>query len=141
VLAKNALAMLAYLDQMSSLLLERDMRESEEDSEVRTIERARTLAELSGLDRRRKTAVMHFLVEEALIQCVEGKGPIINLSGAKLSDADLSYAYVYKADLSDAEGITNEELEQQAASLEGATMPNGQRYQDWLKSKSRAEEG
>jgi hypothetical protein len=126
VWAKNALAMSAYLDQMSSLLLERDLRESEEDSEVRTLARARTLAVLSGLDRRRKTAVMHFLVEEALIQSVEGKGPIINLSGA-----DLSYA----------EGITNEELEQQAASLEGATMPNGQRYQDWLKSKSRAEEG
>jgi len=131
VWAKNALAMFAYLDQMSSLLLERDLRESEEDSEVRTLARARTLAVLSGLDRRRKTAVMHFLVAEALIQSVEGKGPIINLSGAKLSDADLSYA----------EGITNEELEQQAASLEVATMPNGQRYQDWLKSKSRAEEG
>jgi predicted YcjX-like family ATPase len=77
VWAKNALAMSAYLDQMSSLLLERDLRESEEDSEVRTLARARTLAVLSGLDRRRKTAVMHFLVEEALIQSVEGKGPII----------------------------------------------------------------
>jgi len=28
-----------------------------------------------------------------------------------------------------------------AASLEGATIPNGQKYEDWLKSKDRAEDG
>jgi hypothetical protein len=34
-----------------------------------------------------------------------------------------------------------EELEQQAKSLEGATMPNGQRYEDdWLKSKGSGED-
>ena len=43
--------------------------------------------------------------------------------------------------LIDALGFTNEELEQQAASPEGATMPNGQKYEDWLKSKGRAEDG
>jgi hypothetical protein len=31
--------------------------------------------------------------------------------------------------LIDALGFTNEELEQQAASPEGATMPNGQKYE------------
>src|SRR5919112_1192871 len=36
-------ALQAYFDQMSGLLLERDLRESEEDSEVRTLARARTL--------------------------------------------------------------------------------------------------
>jgi len=30
---------------------------------------------------------------------------------------------------------------QQAASLEGAHMPNGQNYEDWLKSKVRTEDG
>jgi uncharacterized protein YjbI with pentapeptide repeats len=69
-----------------------------------------------------------------------------DLSGAFLEDADLSDAYPYKADLSgaylgSAEGITNEELEQQARSLEGATMPNGQKYEDWLKSKGSREDG
>jgi uncharacterized protein YjbI with pentapeptide repeats len=58
------------------------------------------------------------------------------LSGANLSDAKLSRANLSSADLSDALGITNEELEQQAASLEGATMPNGQKYEDWLRSKA-----
>ena len=28
-----------------------------------------------------------------------------------------------------------------AKSLKGATMPNGQKYEDWLKSKDRAEDG
>jgi len=53
-----------------------------------------------------------------------------DLRGAKLDAADLS-----EADLSSARGIGNEELEQQAKSLEGATMPNGQKYEDWLKDK------
>lgn len=72
------------------------------------------------------------------------------LSGAGLSTADLSYASLMKADLggaelsgadlsgadlSNAHEITNEELDQQASSLEGATMPNGQQYEDWLKDK------
>ena len=35
----------------------------------------------------------------------------------------------------------NEQLERQAASLEGAIMPNGQKYEDWLKSKGRGEDG
>jgi hypothetical protein len=28
-----------------------------------------------------------------------------------------------------------------AVSLEGATMPNGQQYEDWVKSQGRAEDG
>jgi uncharacterized protein YjbI with pentapeptide repeats len=72
-----------------------------------------------------------------------------DLSGAGLSSADLSNAYLIKAYLSEAilsgaflseaEGITNEDLEQQAKFLEGATMPNGQKYEDWLKSKDQEE--
>jgi uncharacterized protein YjbI with pentapeptide repeats len=45
------------------------------------------------------------------------------------------------ADLSGARGVDNEELDQQASSLEGATMPNGQKYEDWLKSKGHGEDG
>jgi uncharacterized protein YjbI with pentapeptide repeats len=58
-----------------------------------------------------------------------------NLSHTELTDATLQIAALRGANLSGAEGITNEELEQQAASLEGATMPNGQKYDDWLKDK------
>jgi hypothetical protein len=74
-----------------------------------------------------------------------------DLSGAYLSDANLSDAVLLNVDLSNAvldnanlrgaEGISNEQLEQQAYSLEGATMPNGQKYEDWLKSKGREENG
>jgi uncharacterized protein YjbI with pentapeptide repeats len=62
------------------------------------------------------------------------------LSEANLIGADLSRAILDNANLSGAEGITNEELEQQAASLKGATMPNGQKYEDWLKSSGEDRE-
>jgi hypothetical protein len=67
-----------------------------------------------------------------------------DLSYADLSYADLSYADLSEADLSgvyeqNVQGtpqlITNEELEQQANSLEGATMPDGRKYEDWLKDR------
>src|SRR5215217_316711 len=58
-----------------------------------------------------------------------------DLSRASLTEANLSDAVLSGANLSGAKGITNEELEQQASSLEGATMPNGQKYEDWIKDK------
>jgi uncharacterized protein YjbI with pentapeptide repeats len=58
-----------------------------------------------------------------------------DLSGADLSDANLSQANLSNAVLVRATGITNKQLEKQAFTLEGATMPNGQKYEDWLKSK------
>jgi uncharacterized protein YjbI with pentapeptide repeats len=58
-----------------------------------------------------------------------------NLSGADLSEADLSRADLSKADLSradlsganlrDAKGVTQEQLEEEAITLAGATMPDG----------------
>jgi uncharacterized protein YjbI with pentapeptide repeats len=260
-------ALQAYLNQMSNLLLENDLRESKEDSEVRTLARARTLTVLGRLDPNHKTALMQFLVEADLVQRVDGRDPIISLGGAdlnnadlpedaimpgavlsqaNLSDATLRFAYLSnanlydadlsnanlsgatlsnatlrfaklsnaflsnaflsnamlsganlsganltyanlraarlggyanlseanlsganlrganlayadlrgadlsddvlrpldlrgadlsRADLSGAEGITNDELQKQAKTLEGATMPNGQKYEEWLKSK------
>jgi uncharacterized protein YjbI with pentapeptide repeats len=243
-------ALQAYLDQMSNLLLERNLRESAKDSEVRSLARARTLTVLSRLDSARKERLLQFLYEAGLLHKqnpvvdldgadlsgidlrnnnisgsgafltdVSGNQPIggkvesskaanlsgailsdanlegallmdtdlsntdlsdahlsgaslwhtdlynanltdadlsnaglwnawlryadlsgADLSGADLSGANLSGANLSGADLSDSGGITNEELEQQVAaslqgSLEGATMPNGQKYEDWLKSK------
>jgi uncharacterized protein YjbI with pentapeptide repeats len=70
-----------------------------------------------------------------------------NLAGADLEDvnltgADLRGANVRDANLRNAEGLTSEDLEQQAASLEGATMPDGQQYEDWIKDKEgRGEDG
>jgi uncharacterized protein YjbI with pentapeptide repeats len=58
-----------------------------------------------------------------------------DLREATLGSASFTGANLSGADLRDAEGITNEELEQQAESLEGATMPNGQKYEEWLQDK------
>jgi uncharacterized protein YjbI with pentapeptide repeats len=246
-------ALQAYLDQIGSLLLEKDLRTSDEDSEVRTLARARTVTVIQRLDSDRNSNVIQFLDEAGLIE--KGESSIrllagadlrgahlqgIDLSGADLSEADLreadlsrtdlrhasleranleraylqlafldttdlsearlvqadlSYATVaasnlsnaslrdadvresylaysnlsdlnlsyanlrganlrgadlseadlYKADLSDsklsdailrdARNVTEEQLEEQAASLKRATMPNGQKYEDWLKDK------
>jgi hypothetical protein len=211
----------AYLDQMGSLLLERDLRESEEDSDVRRLARARTLVVLDVLGSARQNRVLRFLEETELIQArPPDRPPIISLkyaslrdfnligkqllrstdltqagltraelsaahlqgtnlslahlgeadlrdahlndaklNGAYLYDTDLSGADLSGADLSDAEGrfesgarmirtrldgadlsgvdltnarITEEQL-REAKSLEGATMPDGRKYEEWLK--------
>jgi uncharacterized protein YjbI with pentapeptide repeats len=267
-------ALQAYLDQIGSLLLEKDLRTSDEDSEVRTLARARTVTVIQRLDSDRNSNVIQFLDEAGLIE--KGESSIrllagadlrgahlqgIDLSGADLSEADLreadlsrtdlrhanleranleranlerafllgtsleranleraylqlafldttdlsearlvqadlSYATVadsnlsnaslrdadvresylaysnlsdlnlsyanlrgadlseadlYKADLSDsklsdailrdARNVTEEQLEEQAASLKRATMPNGQKYEDWLKSRGEGNSG
>ena len=63
-----------------------------------------------------------------------------DLSNANLSEADLRGADLGGANLRYAQGWIEEQL-LAAHSLEGATMPNGQKYEDWLKSKGRGEEG
>jgi uncharacterized protein YjbI with pentapeptide repeats len=57
------------------------------------------------------------------------------LDSADLRDADLQSTSLRTADLTAAKGVDIEDLEQQAFSLEGATMPNGQKYEEWLKDK------
>lgn len=57
-----------------------------------------------------------------------------NLSSANLRRASLMDANLRGADLSCATGWTEVQLSV-AKPLEGATMPNGQKYEDWLKSK------
>jgi uncharacterized protein YjbI with pentapeptide repeats len=64
-----------------------------------------------------------------------------DLSRSVLNNANLSGAVLDNANLGGADGITNEELDQKAVSLEGADMPNGQKYEDWLKSELREEDG
>ena len=218
-------ALQAYLDQMSQLMLDGDLRSSKAGSAVRTLARARTQTILAQLDDRRKSTVVQFLYEASLL---ERKQPVVSLSdvrlrgadlsqldlseanlsgadlrgadlrGANLSDADLSEAKLHKADLrssflsgadlseaylieteltdatltfanlggtklsgadlsrallsdadlseaylfetdlgdadlqdaylQDARGVTEEQLEKQAQTLEGATMPDGSIY-------------
>ena len=63
-----------------------------------------------------------------------------SLVGADLRGADLSGAVIHDANLSGATGKTAEQLEGQAGSLEGAIMPDGQKYGDWLNGQEGAEE-
>jgi len=63
-----------------------------------------------------------------------------NLSGATLRDADLSGSNLQGACKVTKGGsrrlITNEELaKEQIRKLEGATMPNGQKYEEWLEDR------
>jgi hypothetical protein len=64
----------------------------------------------------------------------------VSKSGAFLPLADLSGAYPRDANLKFARGVADDQLAE-ARSLKGATMPNGQKYEDWLKSKGRGEHG
>jgi uncharacterized protein YjbI with pentapeptide repeats len=65
---------------------------------------------------------------------------VANLSGAHLFNADLSDANLWRANLSGAQGITNEQIDAQARSLEDATMPDGQKYEDWLKDREKRQQ-
>jgi len=62
-----------------------------------------------------------------------------DLIRADLSEANLSNAQLSHADLTDARGLTDEQIAA-AKSLKGATMPNGQKYEDWLKGRGEDED-
>src|SRR5215213_875091 len=145
-------ALQAYLDQMSSLLLEKDLRKSEEGSEVRTLARARTATVMQRLDADGNRNVVRFLDEAGLTKVgrpstrllagVDLQGAQLggadlgstDLSDTDLSDTDLSDANLLDAklrgadlsdaDLSDARGITKEQLEKQTENLKDALMPD-----------------
>ena len=85
-------ALQAYLDQMNSLLLEHNLRTSGANSDPRTLARARTLTVLASMAPSRKTRIMQFPVEAALVQGGDEVDPIIRLSGVDLTGADLSHA-------------------------------------------------
>ena len=85
-----------YIDRISELLLSQGLRESAPNDEVRHIARAQTVTVLWGLSGRRKGAIIRFLYEARLIQHPE---PIITLTGADLSTADLSGINLSEADL------------------------------------------
>jgi hypothetical protein len=171
----------AYLQDMGTFLLEKNLRTAGENSDVRLLARARTLAVLDGVSEDRKVRVLEFLSETELIQFVPpDKQPIIslrfadlrethlikrqilsstdldraelnnakltgaslsnanlpkaNLSGADLSDANLSGANLSGAILRNAKGLSCQQTEQ-AESLKDAIMPDGQKYEEWLKDK------
>ena len=97
---QQEVALQAYFDKLSELLLEKRLRESEQNAEVRTIARARTLTVLRRLDAERNRSLLQFLSESGLIR--KGKGnDIIDLKAATLSEAKLSGVDLSQADLSE----------------------------------------
>lgn len=101
------LVLQAYLDQMSNLLLEKGLRTSKEDDDVRMLARARTLTVLTRLDPDRKGIVVQFLYEANLLN---KENPVVRLGGfsmlnfisgsADLNGIDLSFYSLANIDLS-----------------------------------------
>jgi uncharacterized protein YjbI with pentapeptide repeats len=103
---------------------------------------------LSGADLR-EAYLQELDLKDAALNGADMKGANLeraDLAGADLGGADLSNANLRGtdlrgADLTNAEGVTNKELEQQAKSLKDATMPDGQKYEDRLKSRGEENNG
>ena len=123
----------AYLDGMAELLTDRDrpLHRAQVGDSLSSVARARTLTVLSRLNGERKARVVQFLHESGLIAADR---LILDLSGANLRGAILD-----EADLRGVWEWTADQLSK-AKTLEGATMPNGQKYEDWLKDKEGAGE-
>jgi hypothetical protein len=170
-------ALQAYLDQMSDMLIPNKERPSlykaRPGDSLSSMARARTLTVLTQLSGDRKASVLKFLYEATLIgKDSSGEHPVrpvvllsgadlqdVNLSGAILGGADLSYtdlsdanlflSCLRNADLSWAnlsgarlrhaflEGAnlsyaTVRGADLSGARLEGTIMPNERKYEDWL---------
>jgi cell division protein FtsB len=141
-------ALQAYLDQMSQLMLDRKLLETEPGDPVHTLAQARTSTVILRLDAEHNASVTRFLRDSRLARRGEASVSILrgialnsadlsgaNLSGIDLSDANLKEAILgganlnganlFGANLSGATGVTEEQLEEEAKTLTGATMPNG----------------
>jgi len=141
-----------YFEAVGELLIEKPLLRASPGDNLSTVVRAQTLSVLEGLDPERKRILLLFLYESGLIY--EHK-LVVSLAAANLSNAtlreadlrlatlngtDLSSANLLKADLNEAVGLIDEQSAA-AESLEDATVPDGQKYEDWLKSKDRGENG
>ena len=128
----------AYLDQMGTLLLDRNLRGADETSNVGRLARARTLVVLDALESERQERVLRFLVETELIQTISLKYARLEnielphrillrgvdlqqaeLKGANLAYADLRGTYLAGAHLEDAH-LKEARLEE--ANLSGAFL-------------------
>ncbi|MEO8954174.1 MAG: pentapeptide repeat-containing protein [Ktedonobacteraceae bacterium] len=146
-----------YLDRMSELLLKEKLSSSEAGPEARNVARVRTITILFQLDARRIGYVFAFLRESGLMSTKPNSSIVslnqadlkkINFSQADLSRADLieadlngaylngaylngaylNGAYLSGANLEGISGITIEELEEKAKTLQDAFMFDGSKH-------------
>jgi hypothetical protein len=108
-----------YFEAVGELLIEKPLLRASPGDNLSTVVRAQTLSVLEGLDPERKRILLLFLYESGLIHKDK---PVVSLVAANLREDNLS-----GADLRGA-GITTEQLEQQAESLEEATRPDGSKH-------------
>ncbi len=93
-------ALQSYLDRMSELLLEKKLRESDPNAEVRTVARVRTLSMLYQLNTRRINYMLAFLRESGLI-ANDPDTSIVSLRKADLRQVDLRDVDLHGLDLSE----------------------------------------
>jgi hypothetical protein len=94
-------ALQAYLDQMSQLMLERNLLEAEEGDPVHTLAQARTSTVILRLDAEHNQSVTRFLIDSGLAEISKASARL--LRGIALPHAKLSGAALTIADLSDAD--------------------------------------
>ena len=124
-------ALQTYIDRMTELLLEKDLRKSKPEDEVRDVARTRTLTTLRILDPVRKGLLVRFLSEADLIK---NDKPVIDLSGADLNNIRLSGADLKEVNLSQA-FMTKANLDETRLSmsnLSGAQLIGAHLYFDRL---------
>jgi uncharacterized protein YjbI with pentapeptide repeats len=119
----------AYLDLMTTLLLEHQLRESNVGSDVRAIARVQTLSTLRKQDAEGKGTVVSFLYDAGLIQrsgTEPGEGAIVDLATADLINVDLSLEDLGDADLGEANlrGADLKTAILRDANLRGADLRN-----------------
>jgi uncharacterized protein YjbI with pentapeptide repeats len=115
-------ALQSYINSMSTLLLDKDLRQSNEDAEVRTIAGVRTLTVLPRLDRVRKKSVLQFLYESGLI---DKATRIVDLDEADFSRADLRRFNLNDADL---RGVNLRGADLRGAELDSTDLASAKLY-------------
>ena len=90
-----------YLDQMSNLIIDHDLRRKGEGSDEWKLAQARTIAVLLGLDKDRKRRILKLLYELGLVS--KNARPSLHLKNAGLDRADLSEITLHDARLSGAD--------------------------------------
>jgi hypothetical protein len=94
----QAAALETYLDQISYLLVEKDLRQTPPGSDIRALAQARTLTILLALGPKRKR---HPLKLVAQMHLIDKGNPTIKLPHADLNDANLKEVTLIDVDLTD----------------------------------------
>lgn len=113
-----------YLDDMSDLLLNHNLRKSKPGDEVSQVARERTLTTLRRLGADRNRIVLQFLQDAYLLGALGVKDPVIDLRNANLSYDNLRRVPLFDIDLSgvDLRGADLSYADLAVTSLKGAIL-------------------